>query len=440
MDEKWNEFYQKASLLGHDLKALRQGQEIITYGTFSSLPEGRQLLSVAIPSQRIARQEFFFNPPLLARQRLGQGKHDRGEAILFANGSFLEGDYQGVGNHLPARIKAVSILKKRVLKGETWDVSVRGEIWGVDDLEELYTTVNVGELILEPGAKIIVRGNVFSLLCQRLVCLESANKKASEFQIGILPTPFSVDTKNGPMDGQSGKNGLHGESGKNGIKAQTANSIFGRTLIKPITYEEMSATDGSSGENGSKGENGRNGGMCKIAELTLRNIEGEVSVFVQAGTGGNGGNGGKGGNGGNGGIGAAGCNIIRKIEGKDGPELIETTLKDGQNGRYGNGGNGGKGGHGGNGGLASNVYINVPLGKEDKVNCTSLPSKGGKGGNGGEGGVNGNGMPMQEIIRKGKSGLSGRNGRNRPAAWVFLNEQPLNSELINKNFVQNNLK
>ena len=108
-------------------------------------------------------------------------------------------------------MQAISVLRKTVRAGETWDVSVRGAVWGLDDLEELYCTVNVGELVLEPGARVAVRGNVCSLVCQRLV-----GPDEGEAQIAVLPTPFSVDPRHGPFDAAAGAEGDGGWRGHDG--------------------------------------------------------------------------------------------------------------------------------------------------------------------------------------------------------------------------------
>jgi hypothetical protein len=430
MKTVWKEFYDKAALLGHDAEALASGRELITYLRFATLPEGSRLLSVATKEQRIERQAQFFNPPIAARQRLGQGIHDRGEAILFAGGEFFESDYQGVGNHMPARLKAISVLKKTIHAGEVWDVSVRGEQWGIDDLEELYVTVNVGELVLEPGAKIIVRGNVFSLLCQRLVC---NNVLENDYHIGILPTPFSVDLKNGPHNGVHGAYGLHGRRGRDGEKANVSSSMVGYMLANEITEAAMKGGDGTNGENGLNGTDGRNGGMCKIAELAIRELRGHCTVLAQAGTGGNGGNGGDGGNGANGGDGTQGYKLITRI------------LPAGDGGNGGNGGDGGKAGHAGHGGLASNIYINVPQQQEALVSCMALPAPGGRGGTGGRAGKGGNGGRGGTGVAKaangqnGKEGLPGKNGhggRERPAPWIFLNEKKSGTTIISETLHQ----
>jgi hypothetical protein len=425
MNGQWDEFYKKAAILGHDVSKLEAGEEITTYSTFATLPEGRKLLSVADDRQRKVRQQSFFNPPLLARQRLGQGIHDRGEAILFADGDFLPGDHRGVGNHMPAHIKAISVLQKTIYAGDTWDVTVSGDVWGIDKTEELYTTLNIGKLIIEPGAKIIVRGNVFSLLCQQLIYLGDEGNQ--ECQIGILPTPFPVDIKYGEINGAHGINGLHGYHGMDGQEATVDSSLLGYILTQPITPAAMHGTHGTNGLDGTPGADGRNGGMCKIAEITIRNLNGHVTVFAQAGNGGNGGNGGDGGNGGNGGNGARGH------------QLIQGVLQPGNGGNGGHAGSGAKGGNAGHGGLASNIYINVPIAVQDRVTCISLPSSGGRAGSGGKAGIPGKqGLGGTPGIQgaTGTDGKNGLHGRNRPAPWMFVNEQKKTGEDLLKNALQ----
>jgi hypothetical protein len=432
MNGQWKEFYEKAALLGHDAGKLEAGEAIITYGTFATLPEGRKMLSAANGQQRKARQKNFFNPPLLARQRLGQGIHDRGEAILFADGDFLPGDDQGVGNHMPAHIKAISILHKTIAAGETWDVTVGGDIWGIDKTEELYTTLNIGKLVIEPGAKLIVRGNVFSLLCQQLVCLPGRDS-GDDYQLGILPTPFPVDIKYGETNGTDGINGLHGYHGNCGQEAVVDSSLLGYILTQPITAAAMNGGHGTNGLNGTPGADGRNGGMCKIAEIIIRNLAGHLTVFAQAGSGGIGGRGGNGGNGGNGGSGAKGH------------QLITNLLQAGNGGNAGNAGNGAKGGSAGHGGLASNIYINVPPANEEQLSCISLPSMGGTGGNGGRAGIPGQpGLggagkipgPHGTAGKAGTDGKRGLDGRSRPAPWMFVNEQKKAGEDLLNNALQ----
>lgn len=465
--ERYAAFFEKASLLKHDSAELKSGTEVCLYDHFSSIEAGRKMLSVASAEQRRKRQLNFFNESIAARQRLGQGKHDRGESVLFADGIFeKQDDLQGLGFHMPGHIKTLSLLHKTIHAGEVWDVSVRGDAWGLDDMEELYNVVNVGELIIQPGGRLIVQGNVFALVCQKLICPpfnDDAAQKAAPcpYQIGILPTPFSVDMKSGDLNGVSGKPGSDGIAGQDGREAEIASSLLGPRLVQPITQTDMQGGAGTNGEDGVTGGDGRNGGMCKIAEITIFELVGDLNVFVQAGEGGFGGDGGQGGKGGDGGHGA------------NGQLLLDGYLAPGQGGAGGTGGKGGKGGNGGNGGLASNIYINVAQEAEKQVHCLSLPSQGGFGGMGGTRGRNGiQGRPgvMAEHFSRPleqsnaslpydrsnikigtdlvseadlaigdlhklsnfadaepgsqyqQGGKRGFRGRSRPAAWVFVNE------------------
>lgn len=412
------EFVNRVRLLGHDLSAIEQGEECCSYFTLPTVLDGRRVLCNATDASRRERQKTFFNPNIAARRRLGQGMHDRGEAATFADGVIDEADVDGQNRHLPVHVKAISVAEKTIA---AWDVSVRGSVWGLDDMEELYVTVNVGRLILEPGAALIVRGNVFSLLCQEIVACE--NTEDGAFHIGILPTPFSVDFGHGPFHGTPGTNGAAGRDGLAGRTLEAERTLLGFRLREAADLAVMNGNAGQAGENGLDGARGRNGGMCKLAELTLRSVTGPLTVFAQAGAGGDGGNGGHGGNGGRGG------------DAGDGHRLWRGIINGGHGGAGGRGGDGGNGGHAGNGGLASNIYIDVPVADEHKIIRIALPSMGGSGGAGGRGGrggaagLTGRG-PITEFDGKpgkpganGVNGRDGRHGKSRPAPWIFLNDK-----------------
>jgi len=422
------EFAERVRLLGHDLAAIERGEECCTYFTLPTVLDGRRVLSNATQASRRERQKTFFNPNIAARRRLGQGMHDRGEAATFADGVIDEADVDGLNRHLPVHVKAISIAEKTIGAGDVWDVSVRGDVWGIDDMEELYVTVNVGRLIVEPGAALIVRGNVFSLLCQEIVAYENTQEDA--FHIGILPTPFSVDFGHGPLHGTHGTNGASGRDGLAGRTLEAERTLLGFRLREEADPAVMKGSAGEAGKNGSDGARGRNGGMCKLAELTLRSVTGPLSVFAQAGAGGDGGNGGHGGNGGRGGDAGNGHRLWRGI------------INGGDGGDGGRGGDGGHGGHAGNGGLASNIYINVPVTDEHKIVRVTLPSRGGNGGAGGHGGtggaagLQGRGPTTESDGKRGKrgengvNGRDGRHGKSRPAPWMFLNDKVGNGDFL----------
>lgn len=415
------EFKAKAIALGHDPALLMQGETLISHFTLPTLAACREIMSNVTGEDRIERARHFFNEHLVARSRLGQGMHDRGESILFAEGQMEESDLASLAHHLPIHVKAWSILHKTVPAGEEWDVSARADEWGLSEMEELYTVVNIGTLVLEPGARLVIRGNVLSLLCQQLIVLPGQPQHA--YQIGILPTPFPVDIDKGAHHGSDGMNGPNGVDGKHGLPMDLEYSILGamiRTMPDPYSLD---ATAGTNGHAGTAGQRGKNGGMCKIAELSIRELNGQLQIFSQAGKGGNGGRGGAGGKGGDGG------------NGTEGYKGVSGNIRGGRGGNGGHGGAGGRGGHGANGGLASNIYLTVPKRSEHQVSMHSFPSEGGAGGQGGHGGGGGRGGSggagkIPEVCgdhgvdgKRGQDGKQGVHGRTRPAAVLYLNEK-----------------
>jgi hypothetical protein len=47
-------------------------------------------------------------------------------------------------------------------------------VLGIDERDDLFNVVNVGELVIEPGGRVIVQGNVLVLGCQHLRHLPAA--------------------------------------------------------------------------------------------------------------------------------------------------------------------------------------------------------------------------------------------------------------------------
>lgn len=400
--------------IGHDLDAAQSVLGAESHFTVPDLDGFRRLVSASAEVRR-QRAPTFFNPVIQQRRRLGQGLHDRGESTVFAIGHMSEDDEKALAIHLPLHFKGISIAEKIIPAGQTWDVSVRGDVWGLDDMEELYVVVNVGRLVLEPGAALIIRGNVFVLACDEIEIREPAR---GDWQIGILPTPHSVDYGDGPMQGADGRDGRDGRAGKSGREIDTECTFLGLSAREEVLPEVLCGVDGEPGNAAGDGGRGRNGGACKLAELSFGRVDGNMTVFSQAGPGGDGGDGGDGGHGGRGGDCVAG------------PKLFVGKVPDGTPGAGGRGGDGGAGGRAGGGGIASNIYITVPETAASRVRCVSLPSEPGLPGHGGQagrGGKAGSAPGMVGAQRDGMNGFPGRpggRGRGRPAPWMFLNEQP----------------
>jgi hypothetical protein len=414
------EFLHKASLIEHDHVQLLNGEEITTYFHLHNFDIARQVLSNATDKQHQQRLLSFYSPAHELRAKLGQGKHDRGEAVVFAGAPISEKDAKGIKRHFPVCVKGVSVLHKVVPKGTTWDLTMPQEIWDLGEMEELYTVVNIGTLVLEEGARIVIRGNVFSLLIQQLITPDKPTQGIA-YQIGIMPTPFSVDFGHGPQNGVHGKAGVSGRDGIDAVPGIIETSVLG-PWVPEQELGGLQGTDATHAEDGADGGKGRNGGMCKLAEITIRELNGYLHLFSQAGAGGDGGDGGDGGHGGRGGNGAPGL---------DGFNL---KVPGGNGGHGGHGGNGGRAGNGGHGGLSSNIYLCVPEEAVGQVRMTALDSTGGfggalgKAGRGGKGGAIAsmdnaalNGQPGMDGL-PGMPGKNGLNGRGRPAPVCYLND------------------
>lgn len=421
-------FQEVAKLFNHNFAKLAAGEEIITYQQIPSLEAGRVILSRASMAVRQRKSKVFYQG-IETRQRLFQGMHDRGEEFIYADGEIVEADKQNIASHLPLHAKLISVKIKRIKANEIWDLTTHPDIWGFGAREELYVAVNVEKLILAPNAKVIIKGNVLSFSCQEIVREQIVGGESIiDFDIGILPTPTSVDTKHGQHDGIDGESVKDGINGADGQTPKVQTGMFGPTIISDADFEgQQHGIAGTAGEAGNRGNDGRIGGMVKQAEIfigRLTNFEANsLKIFSKPGDGGNAGNGSNGGNAGNGG------------NGGDGIETVNQTIQPGRGGDAGNGGNGGRGGNGGNGGIASNMFVEVPPILISLITTISLPSEGGiagKGGQGGEAGVAGIGgiqqntlsafkAPDGKVGENGKDGKDGKHGRERAGANIFVN-------------------
>ncbi|RDL47319.1 hypothetical protein BLJAPNOD_06159 [Ensifer sp. M14] len=414
-----------ASAAGHDPAALAAGRIEISRLRVENIEGLRFWLSYAPEQSREARRTCFDH--LRGRERLWQGVHDRGEAYIFAGMPIASRDLARMSEHFPARLKVVSAGHLELAPGTIFDVSATADEWGVGQREELYTLLNIGKLTLHTGARIVVLGNVFSLLVQEMNVVggnQPCKIDVNNHHIGILPTPHPVDTGiSGPLDGPEGLAGFDGLPGLDGRSAQQRASIFGTIVAEKVAGDECNGGNGQNAAHGGNGRRGRTGGMCKSAEITIRTFSAAsapLNLFCQAGRGGDGGRGGKGGDGGRGGN--AGRSGRVDANGHD----VATDTGSG-----GNGGSGGRGGNGGNGGIASNIFIDCPPDRSHLVQVCALSSEGGRGGDGGPGGREGAaGSPQmrsgsQTVIAEagqpGRMGLPGLAGRRRPGARIHVN-------------------
>lgn len=407
----WEELQARAAVVGHDAGELARGVELVTDGSMPSM-EALRTLPVASPEERRARQRLYFSEQVAARAAAGQGIHDRLEAYAFADGPADPVDVALAQVHMPFPMRTVSALRREVGAGEVWDLSARGEEFGLPDTDDVVCVVNVGELRLGPGARVTVHGNLFILLVQRLVCEGDGEDRP---RIEILPTPFSLDRRVGSIDGRSGDDGAHGAGGAHGRAPVTQPSLLGPQLAEAFPDGATDGTDGADGAPGQDGATGRTGGAVKTAEITIRELIGDLVVVAAGGHGGSGGAGGRGGDGGAGGTGATGA------------RTLQGAIPDGRGGHGGDAGPGGAGGRGGNGGICSNVFVAVPRSAECQVEVEATPALAGRPGRGGPAGAAGAAGGGPQPGRAGASaadGAGGAEGWSRPAPPVYLNELP----------------
>jgi hypothetical protein len=363
-----------ARRFGHDPGRLAGTAELVSYPVMPSF-QALRTLPAATPGQRRRRQEVYFGPAIAIRRTIGQGVHDRLEAAVFADGTADPADVARAARHLPFPTRILSVRHRHVRSGECWDLSVRGEHWGLDGRDDIMNVVNIGSLHLAPGAIVTVRGNLLILIVQRLICDDDDDDASC--QLAILPTPFSVDPRTGPLDGPGGLAGRDGTGGADGVAAPTAPTWLGAGLTGPVIPGACDGRDGTAGTPGGDGTKGRNGGTSKIAEISIGELTGSLTLVATAGRGGDGGSGGDGGRGGPGGHGA------------DGQRTLQGILRPGHGGDGGSGGDGGRAGRGGDGGISSNVFVSLPPGQEGRLRVLAHPSAGGRGGSGGLGGPGG---------------------------------------------------
>lgn len=151
---------------------------------------------------------------------MGQGIHDRLEAYIFADGTFTEYDIEGMNRHVPIPIMLSCARNITVNPGECMDLTANAADWDRGKGDDLFSILNVETLVLEAGAKIRVRGNLFVMLCQNLV-----NHGGS---IEILPTDFSYEKSyTGNMDGRNGQDGKMGCNAEATPKLQIQSTILG---------------------------------------------------------------------------------------------------------------------------------------------------------------------------------------------------------------------
>ena len=103
-----------------------------------------------------------------------------------------DADRARLARHLPFPVRLLSVLCRTVAAGEVWDLTVAPGMLGVDERDDLLNVVNVGELAIEPGGRVVVQGNLLMLGCQHL-WRPAPGQGGEDYQLAVLPTPYPVD-------------------------------------------------------------------------------------------------------------------------------------------------------------------------------------------------------------------------------------------------------
>ena len=389
----------------------------------------RALFGPSSASACTARSRVFYKSrQMQTRQKLPLGIHDRAEEYIFANGIIPEEDLPAIQRHLPFRVCVLRCKTLRVGVNEVFDLSAHAEWWpGLHFREELYVYVHINELIVEPGAELVVFGNVLVFCCDEVRLDKPEGYSArdtgtkdtgtkdigtkdtgtkdtgTDVQLSIRGTRHYAFSNSRRVDAYDGLHGIDGRACLPPPQAEIVPSIFGPIIDNDGNRPSNSgrAEDGGDGGDGSIGTNG---GMAMLADIRLGKLthfqRKGFRIFGKAGDGNRGGHGGNGGNGGNGPI-------------------------------PGRGGHGGHGGAGGNGGLASNIFIQVPQTDQHLIDAETAPSAGGQGGTGGRKGQAGQALEQADNEDKdqntdtlqaddGLRGQDGKTGKSRAGAEIYF--------------------
>ncbi len=367
-----------------------------------TLERAKELLGPKNDEIRKKRSSVYYNSKnIRIRSRLPIGMHDRCEEYVFAGGKIHEKDARQLKKHFPIQLKIIRLPEHTIWENQTCDISNNHKDWTeISPEKELYTYLHVDKLVVAPGARIVIYGNVLVFHCGEIVLdMSSSKKDYPEMKIRRMHD-FSVDifgTKHsglGSVRLLQAKDGRHGFDGRNQNQVNPADDVV-PSIFGPLDIEKLYDCDQSrihkprpkNGENGFRGEDGsdgQNGGMLQLANITIHKLtnfrDRRFRIFAQAGQ----------------------------------------------------GRNGGDGGDGGNGGLPSNIFVQIPQAYSDRLSLISQASVGGRGGLPGQGGLKGksyNTDTAEKVPRNGKSGTAGINGKDREAVPIYVTHQ---TQQINK--------
>lgn len=371
-------FAARAELIGHDLRALEQGQIVDSTVAVHSIDHFKKIFGSGLSEQQRAVYSSTHTAAFVAKNA-----NDADDADSVAMWRLLDHVY-GQGELLPQDVAYAETLfpiKIKAISGKEYVVNKALEF----DNKTGPVIINTESLVFDNGSI-----TAFSVLVN-IVADKLSIKRADRipYLINILGINGGKGVDRPARASQDQAPGGHNSSnlGKTGGNGDAGNAGF-------------------QGGEGGRGADGYASLAAYIAidtyDVQLTNLP--FTIFAQSGAGGEGGNGGAGGagqQGGNGGNGRSnGC------LGSDG----------GDGGRGGDGGAGGDGGRGGSGVSGAAVAVTFPRSARDYLSCSSKVAFAGHGGRYGEGGApghggsGGHGGKHHTNGKDGNGGLPGKQG------------------------------
>ncbi|HKY46061.1 MAG TPA: hypothetical protein VJM50_23425 [Pyrinomonadaceae bacterium] len=375
-----SDFERLAEKFGHDLDAIKAGNQSTRRISINHIDELRDLLAGSESKEdraaRAVEMKKRFGPDMDPSNRSEQAILRRAEAYVMADVPMSDEDQSTVAHLFPMEAASDFIPKMDLNSVKDLGTSVAPYfLW-------------VGTLNINPGGALRIQNSVLKVLVDTLNIVGGSSPPSSvNYHLGIFGATGAIGAEIPPPSvAQSGSAGRDADCSVSGSEP-------GQPSSKGLT--------GSKGATGTFGNPGGPGKPSLPATITIKGMTG--GQFVIKTTSGTGGRGGTGGPGQQGGPGGRGGNGIR----------CECTGVDASNG--GKGGTGGRGGTGGTGGKAiagSDIYVIVPDALKDLIVRLKEPAPVGQGGPGGVRGKGGTGGAAGTGDKHATAGATGAAGND----------------------------
>src|SRR6185503_14712589 len=378
-----SDFERLAEKFGHDLDAIKAGNQSTRQITISHIDELKDLLtggeSTEERAARAIEMKKRFGADMDPANHSEQAIMRRAQAYVMADVPMSDADHSVVAHLFPMTVASDFIPKL-----------------DLDSVKYLGTSVSpyvfwVGELNIHPGGAVRIQNSVLTFLVDKLTIVGGSPAPSSvNYHLGIFGATSAIGAEIPPPSAAPS-----GSPGRD-ANCSVSGSEPGQPSSKGLT--------GSKGATGTFGNPGGPGKPSLPATIKIKGLTG--GQFVIKTTSGTGGRGGTGGPGQQGGPGGRGGNGIR----------CECTGVDASNG--GKGGTGGRGGTGGTRGRAiagSDINVTVPDDVKDLIVRLREPAPVGQGGPGGPRGAGGVGGAPGAGDKHSTAGATGATGNDATA-------------------------